>query len=449
MIPVGTVHPDRDQSRAASYPYGTHPDVKADDLLRDPEFRDLTAKGYTCRQIHKRCKHAAKFSDTTVYRRWCILRAEFGMPRATTSYRPSIDESATAPPLPEEPPQEPTPQEYLDRERQRIEAAREKRDQSKALKAALDELRERDEIITTYAALEEGYGPISISAPNMKVGVKGHEATAVMLWSDWHVEQVVDPKRVDGLNEFNPGIAEKSVAALARNVVKLLKKERADVTLNSAVIWLGGDFISGNIHDELLETAAMPPSDAIIFAENLIAGALDYVLEHGGLKRVVIPCSYGNHGRFTAKMRSATGAGNNLETIMYAHLARRYASDDRVSFVPAQGELTYVTVYDRPIRFTHGHLIRYQNGIMGLGVPLAKAVNRYDAQRRADMTAIGHYHQHIMPARNSWINGALIGIDEYAMHMGAQPEPPVQGFRLLDSRYGWTISAPVFVREVV
>ena len=67
---------------------------------------------------------------------------------------------------------------------------------------------------------DQGYGPMNPNLPNDKFWAKKaemwqlddveakkenkkHEATAVIVASDWHIDETVDPKTVNGINKFN------------------------------------------------------------------------------------------------------------------------------------------------------------------------------------------------------------------------------------------------------
>ncbi len=79
--------------------------------------------------------------------------------------------------------------------------------------------------------------------------------------------------------------------------------------------------------------------------------------------------------------------------------------------------------------------------------PVGKAVRRWDQDRRADITSMGHFHQ-LFDGRHIEINGSLIGYNPYAMRKQFHMERPQQLMTLLDSRYGKTVSAPILTELV-
>ena len=273
---------------------------------------------------------------------------------------------------------------------------------------------------------------------------KRRRATAVLLCSDWHVEEQVKASKVVGRNEYHPGIAAVRAAELARAFSWLVAHHRASWDIDEAVIWLGGDIISGYIHDELRETNAMSPIEATLFAQDLIDGLLAEALAIPGMRRIVVPCSYGNHGRTTHKPQVSTGAENSYEWGMYQTLRRRWAVDPRVEFVVADGEHVYLDIYRWTFRFTHGDSVRYAGGTGGITIPLNKAVARWQTIKHADVTCLGHYHQyHDLPG--IVVNGSLVGYGPYGLRVAAPYEDPRQAFFLVDSEHGKVQSTPVWV----
>src|SRR5579885_2214101 len=69
--------------------------------------------------------------------------------------------------------------------------------------------------------------------------------------SDWHWGEVVDPKQINGVNEYNIAIAQKRARNMIETTVDLLKNRFSNPTYPGIVFALGGDMVSGDIHEEL------------------------------------------------------------------------------------------------------------------------------------------------------------------------------------------------------
>jgi hypothetical protein len=211
-------------------------------------------------------------------------------------------------------------------------------------------------------------------------------------------------------------------------------------------VWLGGDLITGDIHDELLERAAMPPGEAMLTVRDWIHAGLVQLLAELPDVCITVPCSVGNHGRTTRRMRAATGYGHSWEWVLYQVLAHDFAGEPRVTFAAPRDDLVYVPAFDYTLAFTHGHQMRYNGGIGGLTIPAIKAAHRWDAWRDVDFYHFGHFHTSLDLGQVAF-NGSVIGPSPYGFAIGATPEPPQQSFYLLDERRGKTAKHPIWVGE--
>lgn len=188
------------------------------------------------------------------------------------------------------------------------------------------------------------------------------EATMVAVASDWHLEEIVKKSSVNGLNEFNEVIAQKRAEMYFNRLVRMHEIFNKDIDIKTLVLCLAGDFLSGNIHEELLENTNKRPIEAIMFAQNLLASGIEYILKNTDLK-LVIPCSSGNHARINKKTHISTEQGNSLEHFMYHALASYFRNEKRVTFIIHEGYHTYVNIYSYVIRVHHGHAIKYNGGV--------------------------------------------------------------------------------------
>ena len=331
-----------------------------------------------------------------------------------------------------------TPEQQFELEMETLRVKREEKQQDKKLNFAMREL---ERVRAELDSLGEMVDTVSTYEIKPKGGQK-HESIAFAIASDWHVGENVKPETVDFSNEYTMRIAKKRSEAFFRNVVKLVQKEQQDANIDTLVLALLGDFISGNIHEELLESCEVPPVEEAMFAQNLLASGIEYILASTKLK-LIIPCSVGNHSRITDKVHVSTEQGNSLEWMIYNNLAIHFASNKRVTFVLSKGYFTFVDVFGYLIRFHHGHAIKFGGGIGGLTVPVIKAIARYDLDRKAYLDVFGHFHNRIDGGKFI-VNGSLIGDAPYGKRLGFTGKPE-QAFFLIQKGYGKTIVAPIFV----
>lgn len=268
------------------------------------------------------------------------------------------------------------------------------------------------------------------------------ESTAVVLLSDFHVEEKVKLSETSGLNRYSLAIAEQRADDLFKVLVRLIGIEQQNTPIPRLVMWLGGDFITGNIHDEFLESCAVPPVEAAVIATGFLQSGIDHVLEHT-LVDLVIPCSVGNHSRI-GKPHYSNELGNSLELFLYRQLERLYEDNSRVKFIIEDAYHTYVKVYDVMLRFHHGHSVRYAGGVGGLTIPLNKAIAQWNRARTADIDCMGHWHT-FFDQGNAIVNGSLIGYNAFALRNKFSYERPAQAFFVINQR----LNAKIVMRPLL
>lgn len=361
--------------------------------------------------------------------------------RVKTSRR-TVTEERKALKLPKGEPVQPprTPQELLSLD---IEARKEK--------AAVREIRNKyNHLMEQYELSEKRFDallnikePIAIANIEPVLSREKHEAVPILLLSDWHFEERVDAATINGLNEYNLDIATRRWTKCIQNSQKLVHGQRHLSDIKQVVVWLGGDFITGYIHEELEESNYLSPTQATRFAKERIITALKFYADHGKYDKITVVCNYGNHGRTNKKPRVSTSYKNSYEWMMYNDIADYFSGNSKFDFIIPNGLFAYVNLMGRVYRFWHGDTINYGGGIGGLTIPLIKAIMRYNQQIEAEYNFMGHYHQHWQATKDCIVNGSGIGFNAYAQRIGASPERPLQGFALADSKHGITIKTSI------
>jgi hypothetical protein len=277
---------------------------------------------------------------------------------------------------------------------------------------------------------ENASEPLPIKA---RLSKKKNEAVMVAMATDWHVEERVDPATINGLNEYNLEIAQFRAHNFFRNLLWRLRycQGNGRNSIEKMILWIGGDIITGYIHEELQESNYLSPTEATLFAQDLFWSGIDLILKESGLKEIIVLCSYGNHGRTTIRRKHSTAAKNSFEWLMFHSMAQRYKGNKRIKFHIADGSHLYLDVFDKTIRFHHGDDVKYYGGVGGLSIPMRKAHDSWNASRHADITVVGHWHQ-LVNLEYAIVNGSLIGYNAFAQSIKARYEPPQQGVFLLE-----------------
>lgn len=323
-----------------------------------------------------------------------------------------------------------------------------KRAENAALKSCN---RKYESLLAEYQKLNELYDnallikhETSVSIPKILAHAKEkEEAVAIVQYSDWHVEELIEKTTTQGLNQFNPEIAALRAKKLATNTIKLVRKERQDVKISNLILCLGGDFINNYLHEHDVQMNTMSPIEATLFAKSLLKEALLTLATHGKFDRITVLCVRGNHPRLTKRMQSSNDYKMNLEAVLY-YMLKQELNDSVFDFHIPESEMGYLEAYNKTIRYFHGHQIRFQGGIGGITIPLHKAIMRWDDTHKADFNLMHHYHQLSMPVKTVSINGSLCGYNSYALSNGFKYEPPLQSFQILDKNRGFTVRTPIF-----
>lgn len=140
---------------------------------------------------------------------------------------------------------------------------------------------------------------------------------------------------------------------------------------------------------------------------------------------------------------AATGYKNSYEWGMYCDLKRYFQNEPKIQFVVNNGIYTYVNVYGKSNRFWHGDNVRFMGGIGGLTIPLRKMIMEADRQQVADYNFLGHFHNYFEATNKCLVNGSGVGFGAYAQRIGASPEPPMQMFKTLNKKHGYTSKYPI------
>lgn len=280
---------------------------------------------------------------------------------------------------------------------------------------------------------------------NQKLSKSKGESTAVLVLTDWHLGQTVKPEKVNGLNEFNLEVAKRRINRCFQKAIRRLSIARIEAKIDTFVVALLGDFISGAIHEELLESDECSPIEASIVARDYLVSGLEFLMKESGCK-IVVPCLSGNHGRTTKKLRIATHEENSYEHLIYHQIARHFAGRKGIEFLISKGLLIDLVVHGRTIRFMHGHAIRYQGGTYGLGVPAQKAVMAWNQSKKADVTFFGHWHQFLNHVK--WVAcGCLVGYDTYSLFIKAEFQKPSQLFAVINGEHGNVEAKEIFLGD--
>jgi hypothetical protein len=261
------------------------------------------------------------------------------------------------------------------------------------------------------------------------------QCVAVALLSDTHYEEEVIASSVNMRNKYNLTIAKQRNDEFFQRVVKLIRKERQQVQIDTLVLGILGDLITGNIHESVsMDSCLLGPMDATIFAQEMVRSGIMFIREQEPKLKITVVCKFGNHSRSTSRVHIGNEGAYATEKLIYCNLRDRFSDDDMIEFVIEDSHLTYVNIAGLRVRLCHGHFVRFGGGVGGLTIPLNKAIAGWDDEHEtASFTLLGHFHQYT-PLRRVVVNGSMIGFNTFGVSIKAKWEPAIQSFFLVDAK---------------
>lgn len=267
-----------------------------------------------------------------------------------------------------------------------------------------------------------------------------------LLLSDLHWGERVDPAQINSVNEYSLATARRRLRYTVANAVHLCEILDPKMRYPGIVVPLGGDMISGNIHEELTATNEINSMPAILDLYGELVAAIKVLAAAFG--NVMLPCVSGNHGRDTRKIWSKDRHATSFDWLLFMFLAKYFEGDKRIQFrIPTGPDIGY-SVYGYRYLLTHGDRLGHGgDGLIGFLGP----VTRGDHKRRSrnaqvnqpyDTLICGHWHQYAHLSRLI-VNGSLKGYDEYAFTEAFSFEKPQQALWITHYRHGMTYRMPV------
>lgn len=286
----------------------------------------------------------------------------------------------------------------------------------------------------------------------------GERGIPTTLWTDWHIGETVTREGTNGLNEFNLRVAKRRVHALVENTIELSHEHMGRAQANAypgAVVMLGGDMITGNIHPDLTVTNEFTNQQQINATTDLLAGALDRMATKFG--KLFVPAVTGNHPRdqaysrrIPAKMRAIT----SHEWVIYCNLIRHFAKSKHIQFLVPGGTDAIFSVVGHRYLLTHGDSngVKGGDGIIGALGPIARgALKVHDSEAQVgvdvDTIVMGHWHTRV-DLDHVIVSPSLIGYNEHGrVGLRVSYSRPAQLLWFTHPRHGITARWTVYLEE--
>lgn len=316
-------------------------------------------------------------------------------------------------------------------------------------------------LTTDLAALERIYDEAVALAPDpawlkpikARNKTEANQATLVAFLSDVHAGEVVRPEEMFSYNKFNLDICDARLRRFFDKTIDVAHRYFAGVTYDGIVLALGGDLVSGDIHDELAQTNELSVFDTTLWVAPRIVAGIEKLAEEFG--RVHVVSAPGNHGRDSKKPRHKKRSAHNADTHIAKMVAYSFTTNNKsanVSFdIPESFDVDF-KIYDYVFSMEHGDNLQKNNpGTAEIGAlgPVKRGTLRKSKQHQEEgrpfhYNLVGHFHQYVpAPSQGFIMNGSVKGYDEFARNYHLKPEQPQQALVVIAPEHGVTMQAPI------
>ena len=290
-----------------------------------------------------------------------------------------------------------------------------------------------DRIIQAVVA-SKPYPKVRISTSKTKPIV-----SAIVKFSDWQIGEVINAKETEGFGNFDFDIAQKRIFRITSSIIKWVKTMRTGYRINDLHIFGEGDWISGDIHDELRITNEFPLPVQTAKAGNLLGEVMLMLAPH--FENVIMwQVAADNHGRLVKKVQHKQRAINNMSYLVYAIANAKTERCNNITIKDSLGIKTIAVVENHKFLITHGNDVKSWMGIPYYG--LSRGIGR-EAKKRMkkkmgmfDLLSIGHWHVPSVVEDMIFVNGCLTGTTEFDHSQGRHAEPS-QCAMLISKKHGY------------
>lgn len=252
------------------------------------------------------------------------------------------------------------------------------------------------------------------------------DGVAVVVVSDAHVGQVVDPRELDQRSSYNPAIFVSRLHHLEHELANIFRRHPA----KEIVLLFGGDIIHGRLGHSLEDDLTLPIATQVDLALHCFSQFLGRLSQMAD--SITVHGVAGNHGRWPGTKKPPTDRRwSNLDTILYSSLAALCtATWKNIHFDERVSARRLVDVKDFRILLLHGDQLR-GGYCAGGGIQkemqhwLMRSVQRGD--HPPDLIVFGDKHVSAnLPVGlgQALINGSMVGEDVFSQNFA--PSPPSQ-----------------------
>lgn len=285
-----------------------------------------------------------------------------------------------------------------------------------------------------------------------------HREVLLAMLTDVHMGETISRDEMGGRNAYNRTIAGARLARYFRKIVELGTTHWSGPPPACLYLWLGGDLISGEIHEELSKTNDLLAIPAVQEIVGHVVAGVDLLLQHFACD-IRIVSTPGNHGRVTRKPEAKAFAVDSYDTLVawaveLVFKTRRDHGDPlarRVSVSAPKSGDALINIQGWNVLLTHGDRIgsRGGQGMIGPAATIARGMQKlvmdYAADSQiVDVCCVGHFHTSL-ELEQGFANGCLSGPSEYSKSGRFRSKPATQWLLSFHAQHGVARRWPIQV----
>lgn len=284
--------------------------------------------------------------------------------------------------------------------------------------------------------------------------------SAVLELGDWHIGEVISANETEGFGAYDYGVAQDRALHIAESFMDWVALKRHAFRVPKLYILGLADWISGDIHRELVATNEFPVPEQAIRAGDLLARVVSYLAPHFDEVHFV-QVEPDNHSRLQPKPQFKEKARNSMSYVTYAYANALLKKHGNINVINNHRIKELVSIDGVNVLCEHGDTVKAWMGIPYYGFERLRGkeaskrmqamldaakkrvgdeVLKYQKEIGFDYMATAHFHVGGVVSWNILMNGSLCGTTEFD-HGCGRHAPPHQVSFMMHPKYklfDWT-----------
>ncbi len=295
--------------------------------------------------------------------------------------------------------------------------------------------------------------PVTYQPPALTVAkpttrrVEGSPQSAVLMFSDTHIGQVINTDQTLGLGGYNFDIFLRRLQRLERSIFSIIN-DHTTTAVPEIVVAMIGDMMHGNLSHAVEAGQVNTLFDQFYSAGHAIA---QFFRKLSTIAPLRIETAVGNHTRWGTQRKMPTeNRYSNLDQFLYAYVAALLRDVPSIKFNITKQPFALFDVQGHGFYAGHGDHLKGGDRILGvpnhaIGRNLSTTAQTFSAagRRLPHFYLFGHFHKPITLPHASgsvMVNGGFPGLDGFGLMEAFNSSNPLQRFFLVHPTHGKTAS---------